>query len=134
MDFIERLGTGGPEKTGPETFAPPDRSVPGKRSDIEHVAFLRPQRGGAEIANTPAADLNAAVQRIAGVSKEEINRVVRALENVRDMMDEEGERVSREIAAYASLGHATKTTMQIIVDNLKQWNDVPNKSGPRSVA
>src|SRR6185437_10678155 len=107
-----------------------------KRSDIEQIALLRQQQSQAVPANAPTAQdqLNALVQRVAGSSMEEIDRVIRALENVRDMMRKEGERVSREVAGYAGLSHAATTAMQIIVDNIKQLKDVPNKSGPRSVS
>ena len=123
------------EKSGPETYAPPDRRPPDKRSDVERIAFLRQQWSEAAPANGPAAeDLNAVVRRVAGDSIEEIDRVIRALENVRDMMRNEGERVSREIAGYASLSHAAVTAMKVIADSIHQWKDASDKSGPRSVS
>ena len=122
------------EKSGPETYAPPDRRPPDKRSDVERIAFLRQQRSEAAPANGPAAeDLNAVVRRVAGDSIEEIDRVIRALENVRDMMRNEGERVSREIAGYASLSHSAATAMKVIADSINQWKDALDKPGPRSV-
>ena len=123
------------EKSGPETYAPPDRCPPDKRSDVERIAFLRQQRSHAASTNGPAAeDLNAVVRRVAGDSMEEIDRVIRALENVRDMMRNEGERVSREIAGYDSLSHAAATAMKVIADSIHQWKDASDKSGPRSVS
>jgi hypothetical protein len=50
------------------------------------------------------------------------------------MMRNEGERVSREIAGYASLSHAAATAMKVITDSLTQWKSVPDKSGQRSVS
>jgi hypothetical protein len=98
------------------------------RAVSDHVAAPPP-------ANGPAAeDLNSVVRRVAGDSIEEIDRVIRALENVRDMMRNEGERVSREIAGYASLSHAAATAMKVIADSIHQWKDAPDKSGPRSVS
>jgi hypothetical protein len=123
------------EKSGPETYAPPDRRPPEKRSDVEHIVFLRQQRTEAGPANGPdAEDLNAVVRRAAGDSMEEIDQVIRALESVREMMRNEGERVSREIAGYASLSHAAATAMKVIADSIKQWKDAPDKSGPRSMS
>src|SRR5450759_3064343 len=108
------------EKSGPEKYAPPDRRPPEKLNNIAQatanevagticelvrrdVSFLHPRRSEVDAANDPAAEkLNAVVQRLAGDSMEEIDRVIRALESVRDMMRNEGERVSREIAGYAS--------------------------------
>jgi hypothetical protein len=46
----------------------------------------------------------------------------------------EGVRVSREVAGYASLSHAATTAMKVIADSIKQWKDAPDKSGQRSVS
>ena len=130
MAVIERLGTDklGPEKPGPEKYAPPDRRALENGSDVERIAFLRQQRSQANSANDPAAQLNAVVNRVASTSLEEIDRVIRTLEGVRDMMREEGERVSREVAGFASLSHAAVTAMKVMADSIKEWKDGPNKS------
>ena len=67
--------------------------------------------------------------RAASTSLEEIDRVIRALEGVRDMVRNEGERVSREIAGYASLSHAAVTAMEVMADSIKKWRDGQDKSG-----
>ena len=121
------------EESGPEKYAPPDRRALENGSDVEHIAFLRQQRSQANSANDPAAQLNAVVQRVASTSLEEIDRVIRSLEGVRDMMRKEGERVSREVAGYASLSHAAVTAMKVMADSIKEWKVGPNKSGPGSV-
>ena len=122
------------EETGPEKYAPPDRRALENGSDVERIAFLRQQRSQANSANDPAAQLNAVVNRVASASLEEIDRVIRTLEGVRDMMRNEGERVSREVAGYASLSHAAVTAMKVIADSIKEWKVGPNKSGPGSVS
>jgi hypothetical protein len=123
----------GPEKSGPEKYAPPDRRAPEKRSDAEHIAFLRQQRGETTPTNgSPTENLNAVVQRVAGDSMEEIDRVIRGLEGVRDIIRDEGERVSREIAGYASLSHSAATTMKVIADSINQWRDTSHKPSPHS--
>jgi hypothetical protein len=121
------------EENSPEKYAPPSRRASETRSDIERIAFLRQQRSQAP-ANGPGADLNAVLQRVAGMSLDEIDRVIRELESVRDMMRNEGERVSREIAGYVSLGHAATTAMKVIADSIKEWKTGPDKSDPRSVS
>ena len=123
------------EKAGPETYAPPERRPSEKRGDVERVAYLRQQRSEAALTNGPAAnDLNAVVRRVAGDFMEEIDRVIRALEGVREMMRNEGERVSREIAGYASLSHAAVTAMRVIADSIKHWKDATDKPDPNSVS
>jgi hypothetical protein len=148
----ERLGADklGPEKSGPEAFAP-NRKAPEKLSDIDQaaassvegeirefvrrdVSFLRRQRGDAEPAavDPVTENLNALIRRVSGASMEEIDRVILELQGVRDMLRQEGDRVSREIAGYASLSHAAMTAMKVIGDSLTQWQSAPDKSGQRA--
>ena len=140
------------EKSGPEKYAPLNRRSPEKLINVDQatanavegeirefvrrdVSFLHPRRSEVDAANDPAAEnLNAVVRRVAGDSMEEIDRVIRELESVREMLRNEGERVSREIAGYASLSHAATTAMKVITDSLTQWKSVPDKSGQRSVS
>jgi hypothetical protein len=143
----ERLGADklGTEKSGPEKFAPPDRRTPEKLSDIDQaaanafegeirefvrrdVSFLRRPRSEGEAATPdPVTDnLNSLIRRVSGASLEEIERVISELQGIRDMLRSEGERVSREIAGYASLSHASQTAMKVIADSLEQWKSVPN--------
>lgn len=146
----ERLGADklGPEESGPEKYAPAPRA-PEKLGEIDQaaanafegeirefvrrdVAFLRRQRNDAEPGNDPVADnLNALIRRVSGASMEEIDRVILELQGVRDMLRAEGDRVSREIAGYASLSHAAMTAMKVIGDSLTQWKNAPD-SGQRS--
>jgi hypothetical protein len=97
------------------------------------VTFARGNRNGVEPNNEPVADnLNALIRRVSGASMEEIDRVILELQGVRDMLRGEGERVSREIAGYASLSHAAMTAMTVIAESLKQWKSAP--AAPRSRA
>jgi hypothetical protein len=139
------------EKSGPEKYAPLDRRPPEKLNNIDQatanavegeirefvrrdVSFLHPRRSEVDAANGPPAEnLNALIQRVAGDSMDEIDRVIRELESVRDMLRNEGERVSRAVAGYASLSHAAATAMKVFADSIKQWKDASNKSGPHSV-
>ncbi len=68
-----------------------------------------------------AASRQALIRRVADASTEEIDRIILQLQGVRDMLRNEGERVSREISKYASLNHASMTAMRVIGDSLKQW-------------
>ena len=100
------------------------------------VAFLRRQRNeGDATGDQPVAEnLNALIRRVSGASMEEIDRVINELQTVRDMLHKEGDRVSREIAGYASLSHAAMTAMKVIGDSITQWKSAPGKpaAAPRS--
>jgi hypothetical protein len=73
--------------------------------------------------NSQAEQVNALVARVANASMEEIDRVILELQGIRDMVRAEGERVSRDIASYASLSHAAMTSMRVIGDSLAQWKN-----------
>jgi hypothetical protein len=148
----ERLGADrlGAEKSGPELYAPDRRPsdkqpAPERLGEIDQAAanafegeireFVRRdmtagrrQRGDAETAGDPVADnLNSLIRRVSGASMEEIDRVILELQSVRDMLRKEGDRVSREVAGYASLSHAAMTAMTVIADSLTQWKGEPPK-------
>ena len=121
------------EKSGPEKYAPPDRRAPKKWSDVDQAAanvvegeireFVRcgqQQRSKADAANDPAPE-NELIRRVAGISTKEIDQVIRELQRVRDMLHGEGERLTREIARYASLNQQLMTAMKVITENLIQW-------------
>ena len=145
----ERLAAEKLEKTTPETFAPVKRKAPQKLGEIDQaaanafegeirefvrrdVAFVRRQREAEPAADPVADNLNALIRRVSGASMEEIDRVILELQSVRDMLRNEGERVSREIAGYASLSHAAMTAMKVIGDSLTQWKSAPDRAGQRS--
>ena len=135
-----------PEKTGPEVYAP--NRKPLERTESEQaavtafegeirefvrrdVAQLRRQRNDVEQpASEPVTEnLNALIRRVSGASMDEIDRVIFELQGVREMLRSEGDRVSREIAGYASLSHAAMTAMKVIGDSLTQWKGAPNNYG-----
>lgn len=74
--------------------------------------------------------VNDAIHRVSESSIAEIERVIHELNGVRDMLRGEGDRVTREVAGYASLNHAAMTSMRIIADSLAQWkNGAPVHNG-----
>jgi len=81
-----------------------------------------------------ADNLGTLIHRVSGQSMEEIDRVILELQGVRDMLRQEGDRVTREVAGYASLNHAALTAMSVIADSLKQWRSEPPRphQGQRS--
>ena len=97
------------------------------------VTAVRRQRSDVETVGDPVADnLNALIRRVSGASMEEIDRVILELQSVRDMLRNEGDRVSREVAGYASLSHAAMTAMTVIADSLTQWKGEPPQPATKS--
>lgn len=92
------------------------------------VAHRRPSR--AAPASEPAPhheELNGVIKRVSHTAMDEIDRVILELQGVRDMLREEGDRVTREVAGFASLSHAAITSMRVIADSLVQWKSAPNQ-------
>ena len=136
----------GPGKSGPEQYAPPDRRPREKPRDVDQAAanafeddirelarrdlsLPHRQQSDAEPANDPAAEnLNKVIRRIASASIEEIDQVILELQGVRDMLRNEGERLSHEIARYASLNQVSMTAMKAVADSLKKSKGAPDRA------
>ena len=87
-------------------------------------AAAQPATASPAAVNEPSSDsVNALIWRVSGASMEEIDRVILELQGVRDMLRQEGERVTREVSGFASLNHAANTAMKVIGDSLAQWKN-----------
>jgi hypothetical protein len=77
-----------------------------------------PEQDDADVA---VSNVNTLIQRVAGASLNEIENLIAELEELRDLMHNEGERVQRELQGYAQLSHAAMKSSRVIADNLAQW-------------
>ena len=66
-------------------------------------------------------NVNSLVQRVAGTSLQEIDNLVVELQNLRDFLVSEGERVQRVIAGYGELSKATLRSAKLITDTIPSW-------------
>lgn len=71
--------------------------------------------------DTNVKNVNSLIQRVAGTSLAEIEKLITELEGLRDLLHNEGQRVQREIAGYAHLSHAAMKSTRIIAENIAQW-------------
>jgi hypothetical protein len=71
--------------------------------------------------DAPTENVNFLIQRVAGASVNEIDSVIAELQNVRDLLRNEGDRVQREIASYANLSQAAMASMKVIAESMSQW-------------
>ncbi|WP_398476860.1 hypothetical protein [Tardiphaga sp.] len=102
------------------------------------IAYLRRPGANGATAETPAATTDAAapldssteatvnsvnslIQRVAGTSLAEIEKLIGELESLRDLLHAEGQRVQREISGYAQLSQAAMKSTRLIADNVAQW-------------
>jgi hypothetical protein len=66
-------------------------------------------------------NVNSLIQRVAGTSLAEIEKLISELESLRDILHAEGQRVQREISGYAQLSQAAMKSTRMIADNVQQW-------------
>jgi hypothetical protein len=95
------------------------------RNDIAYLR--RPAVGSPETAPLEASaeatvnNVNSLIQRVAGTSLAEIEKLISELESLRDLLHAEGQRVQREISGYAQLSQAAMKSTRMIADNVTQW-------------
>jgi hypothetical protein len=82
---------------------------------------VAPWRRRSESVEAPAENINFLVERVAGASLTEIDNVINELHNLRDLLRTQGDRVQREIAAYANLSQTAMASMKIISESMAQW-------------
>jgi cell division septum initiation protein DivIVA len=89
------------------------------------VATLRraPDNESEVVAN----NLGAILQRVAGSSLQEIDRLVSELQSIRDLLETEGARVQREIAEYAHLSQSSIQSTKIIAESLAHWRNIADQ-------
>ena len=95
------------------------------RNDIAYLR--RPSVTSPETAPLDASaeatvnNVNSLIQRVAGTSLAEIEKLISELESLRDLLHAEGQRVQREISGYAQLSQAAMKSTRMIADNVTQW-------------
>ncbi len=95
------------------------------------IAYLRrppvaspetaPQAPAGDSSEATVNSVNSLIQRVAGTSLAEIEKLISELESLRDLLHAEGQRVQREISGYAQLSQAAMKSTRMIADNVTQW-------------
>jgi RNA processing factor Prp31 len=86
------------------------------RRDLASVR-QQPENDGEVVAN----NINSLLQRVSGSSVQEIERLIGELQTLRDRLQNEGERVQRQIIQYANLSQAAMHSTKIIAESLTDW-------------
>ena len=88
------------------------------------VAALRrrPEAESEMVAN----NIGSLLQRVAGTSVQEIDKLIGELQTLRDTLHNEGARVQREILEYANLSQAAMQSTRVIAESLTHWKKVPD--------
>ncbi len=88
-----------------------------------HLASPETAPHGTPLESSESAvnNVNSLIQRVAGTSLAEIEKLISELESLRDLLHAEGQRVQREISGYAQLSQAAMKSTRMIADNVNQW-------------
>jgi hypothetical protein len=92
----------------------------------EFASARRPQP--LEGSDHGAGQVNSLIQRVAGASVLEIEKLISELQGLRDFLRSEGDRVQREIAGYVQLSDAAMKSTKIIADSVTQWKGAVDSS------
>jgi hypothetical protein len=79
-----------------------------------------------------ASNIGTLLQRVAGTSVKEIDKLIGELQTLREMLHNEGARVQREIVEYATLSQAAMQSTRIIAESLTHWKKVPDAPSMRN--
>jgi len=103
---------------------PADESEPVGSSEFEGQirevirSARKPQgEGDGEIG---AGSVNALLQRVAGSTFKEIDRLIDELQGLRDLLQSEGQRVQCELVKYAQLSQAAMKSTRVIAEGMTQ--------------
>jgi PleD family two-component response regulator len=95
--------------------------------------FVR--RDGQALRRAPESDsevvahnISTLLQRVAGTSVQEVDRLIAELQQLRELLQKEGARVQREITEYAHLSQSAMQSTKIIAESLANWK---SDGGPR---
>jgi hypothetical protein len=114
-------------RTNPAPFGASENSNVMPAPQIEEALRESVRQNAPHIRHEPentsqvVTDVNSLVQRVAGVSLDQLDDAIVDLRQLRDFLHSEGERIQREISGYLQLNHIAIGSTKSIVDNIVQW-------------
>jgi hypothetical protein len=111
----------------------PTDAEPAAATEVEGEIREFVRRDTASLRRQPESDsdlvannISSLLQRVAGTSVQEIDRLIAELQTLREMLSTEGARVQREIVQYATLSQSAMQSTKIIAESLSHWKKVPD--------
>jgi hypothetical protein len=104
-----------------EQDQPRDNGVEGEIREFvrrDGQALRRAPENDSEVV---AHNISTLLQRVAGTSVQEIDRLIIELQQLRELLQQEGARVQREITEYAHLSQSAMQSTKIIAESLASW-------------
>jgi hypothetical protein len=100
-----------------------------RESVLQNAAQIRHEP---ENTSQIVTDVNSFVQRVAGVSLDQLDDAIVDLQQLRDFLHSEGERIQSEISGYLQLNHVAIDSTKSIVDNIVQWKKATHSTSRAS--
>jgi len=119
-------------------MSPPWMSPPQARAantTIIPTAWLsiRTGVGAPSIAETETdTEIALFIQKVGAASITEIDRLIAELQEAKNYLLSEGERIEQETVRYANLTQMASATAKIISDAISQWHPAPNQQKNKS--
>jgi hypothetical protein len=88
----------------------------------------------APMIETSDADVASLIRSVAMTSITDIDNLVSELQEARDYLQSEGERIRAEVAHYAALAGAASASVKIIFDVLRAWRSTGHPAHNQSQA
>jgi hypothetical protein len=113
-----------PEMTDFQAFAA-TLAVEGEVCDLPHAKFWM---------QAADEDMAPIIQKLAATSTAEIERLIADLQEAKDHLQSERQRIERETSRYTSLTQMASTTARIISDAVSQWHPQKPKTTKAAAA
>ena len=100
-------------------------AVEGEVCDLAHAKLSTPAETDPEIAPL--------IEKVGATSITEIDRLITELQDARNYLISEGERIERETVRYANLTLMASATTKIISDAISQWHPASNQQNASEI-
>ena len=117
---------------------PVDGEQQPRESGVEGEIREFVRRDGQALRRAPETDselvahnISTLLQRVAGTSVQEVDRLIGELQQLRELLHQEGARVQREITEYAHLSQSAMQSTKIIAESLSHWKGDVTSRGAR---
>ena len=100
---------------------PPRTAVEGEIRELVRRDSANLRRVSDNDSELVTSNISKLLQRVAGTSVQEIDRVISELQILRELLYAQGARIQQEIADYAQLSQSAMQSTKIFGESLSQW-------------
>jgi len=99
------------------------REVEGEiREFVRRDIAGRRRNPGTDDRDLVADNITSLLQRVAGTSVQEVDRLIAELQCLRETVSSEGARVQREVIQYATLSQAAMQSTKVLAETMTRWS------------